>query len=175
MRVLQICLLKKEEGGLQVLYGGQSSASDLLSRGSVSSSSAVSGSEVVSVPFLITIGSPGVQKVPRNLEPSPHTDHWCRATSRQWSRRGFFIFCLFVSGVVCQVVPQIWTVSLYKLQAESWICFLIEFSLIEWVCSCNFSVRVVLLTCGCCFVCFWVFLQFEAPVSDMQDNNTKQK
>lgn len=51
MRVLQICLLKKEEGGLQVLYGGPSSASDLLSRGSVSSSSAVSGSEVVSVPF----------------------------------------------------------------------------------------------------------------------------
>lgn len=125
--------------------------------------------------FLITIGSSGVQKVPRNLEPSPHTDHWCRATSRQWSRRGFFIFCLFVSGVLGQVVPQIWNVSLYKLQAESWICFLIEFSLIEWVCSCNFSVRVVLLTCGCCFVCFWVLLQFEAPVSDMQDNNTKQK
>lgn len=89
--------------------------------------------------------------------------------------RHVFIFCLFVSGVLCQVVPQIWNVSLYKLQAESWICFLIEFSLIEWVCSCNFSVRVVLLTCGCCFVCFWVLLQFEAPVSDMQDNNTKQK
>lgn len=80
VRVLQVCLtlLKKEEGGLQVLYGGQSAASDLLSRGSVSV-------------------------------------------------------------------------------------------------SCNFSVRVVLLTCGCCFVCFWVFLQFEAPVSDMQDNNTEQK